>query len=92
MSLIKLYLEVYLIWINCLMKKWILYGLHFLYISRKIYLEALAYMIMEAGRSQICRAGQWAGDKEKIAVHGQRLAGFPLSWRRSVFFLRPSTD
>lgn len=35
------------------------------YICGEIYLKELAYTIVGAGESKICRAGWWAGDPGK---------------------------
>lgn len=59
--------------------------------ERKIYFKKLAYMIVEAGKSEICRANQQSGDPGKsscgkLESRRQSGSGIPSSARRSSLF------
>ena len=58
--------------------------------------KELAYKIVKVGKFTICKAGKQARPREKLILHlefkGNLEAEFPLSWRTSIFFLRPSID
>ena len=62
------------------------------YIERKIYFKELVHNIVEAGKSEICRAGQQAGEPGR--VEGSYSLEFKSSSSGDLdfFLLRPSTD
>lgn len=61
----------------------------------EICLKDLAHVIMENGKSKICRMGSMAGDQEVLQFKskGHLLAEFPLACGSHSFVLfRPSND
>ena len=63
-------------------------------IYREIYFKELAHLILQVGKSKICRVGRRPREELMLQLESKDslLRGFPLSPGRSAFFLRPSPD